>query len=246
MRRDLSFANVTSCLALFIALGGISYAAIKLPRNSVGTAQIKNAQVKKADVARNAISSGSVIDGSLLAKDFKKGELPAGSGGTGTSGSNGTPGAPGAPGTPGAAGRDGAALVNTATYTGVGSGYTVGQGSFTTLALANKTWTQPANALDFFFARMRIIRDTGTTCDQAGQTLEAYIRLDGDSASTQPIEVQSSGTHVLAFKPPYTWLVPTGAQTSHSVEFFAKSNCGDVGSWRIQEVRIDVVRAVSG
>ena len=40
--RRLTFANVTSCLALFVALGGASYAAIKLPANSVGTKQVKN------------------------------------------------------------------------------------------------------------------------------------------------------------------------------------------------------------
>ena len=38
-------------LALFIALGGTSYAAAKLPRNSVGTPQIKSAAVTKAKLA---------------------------------------------------------------------------------------------------------------------------------------------------------------------------------------------------
>jgi hypothetical protein len=30
--RHLSFANVVACLALFVALGGASYAAFKLPK----------------------------------------------------------------------------------------------------------------------------------------------------------------------------------------------------------------------
>ncbi len=33
----LSYANVVATLALFLALGGVSYATVKLPRNSVGT-----------------------------------------------------------------------------------------------------------------------------------------------------------------------------------------------------------------
>lgn len=66
--RRLSFANVVSILALFIALGGTSYAAIKLPRNSVGSKQIK----------RDAITTAKVKDGSLLSGDFKAGQLPAG------------------------------------------------------------------------------------------------------------------------------------------------------------------------
>lgn len=53
-------------IALFIALGGVSYAAAVLPKNSVGTKQLK----------RNAVVSGKVADGSLLRKDFRKGQLP--------------------------------------------------------------------------------------------------------------------------------------------------------------------------
>jgi hypothetical protein len=41
----LSYANVVSTLALFVALGGASYAAVELPRNSVGESQIRNGAV---------------------------------------------------------------------------------------------------------------------------------------------------------------------------------------------------------
>ena len=44
--------NVIAYLALFVALGGTSYAALKLPKNSVGSAQIKNGAVVKRDLAR--------------------------------------------------------------------------------------------------------------------------------------------------------------------------------------------------
>ena len=54
-------------MALFVALGGASYAEIKIPRNSVGAAQIK----------KNAVTSTKVKDRSLLAKDFKAGQIPA-------------------------------------------------------------------------------------------------------------------------------------------------------------------------
>jgi len=48
------YANVTATIALFVALGGSSYAAIKLPANSVSTKQIK-----KGAVTLNRISSGA-------------------------------------------------------------------------------------------------------------------------------------------------------------------------------------------
>lgn len=44
----LSYANVVATLALFVALGGASYAAVTLPRNSVGTAQLRARSVTLA------------------------------------------------------------------------------------------------------------------------------------------------------------------------------------------------------
>jgi hypothetical protein len=47
LRRMPSPAMVAAFIALAVALGGTSYAAIKLPRSSVGTAQLqKNAVVR--------------------------------------------------------------------------------------------------------------------------------------------------------------------------------------------------------
>jgi hypothetical protein len=68
LRSRLSYSNVIATMALFIALGGGAYAAIKLPKNSVGPKQIK----------ANAVDSSKVKNRSLLALDFKAGQLPAG------------------------------------------------------------------------------------------------------------------------------------------------------------------------
>jgi hypothetical protein len=59
---------VVALLALFVAMGGVGYAAFKLPNNSVGSKQLK----------ANAVNASKVKDGSLLAGDFKAGQLPAG------------------------------------------------------------------------------------------------------------------------------------------------------------------------
>jgi hypothetical protein len=53
----LTFANVTSSLALFIALGGASYAAIKVPANSVGTKQVKNRAITTRKLDRKVLTS---------------------------------------------------------------------------------------------------------------------------------------------------------------------------------------------
>jgi hypothetical protein len=82
---------VISCLALAVALGGTSYAAVlAVPRNSVGTAQLKSGAVTTAKLAGNAVVSSRVKNGSLLKVDFAPGELPAGP--AGPQGPAGTPG----------------------------------------------------------------------------------------------------------------------------------------------------------
>jgi hypothetical protein len=85
-------------LALFLALGGTSYAAVRLPKNSVGSRQLKT----------GAVTSSKVRDHSLRAADFRRGQLPAGARGTkgdtgaaGAQGPKGDTGASGAPGAPG-------------------------------------------------------------------------------------------------------------------------------------------------
>jgi hypothetical protein len=70
--------QVVGYAALMVALGGVSYAAVTLPKNSVGSAQLRNGQVKRADIGKNAVTAAKVKNGSLLAADFKAGQLVAG------------------------------------------------------------------------------------------------------------------------------------------------------------------------
>lgn len=50
IRSKLTYANVTATVALFVALGGSSYAALTLPRNSVGDRQIRAGAVRSSEV----------------------------------------------------------------------------------------------------------------------------------------------------------------------------------------------------
>src|SRR3954466_1564859 len=65
-------------LALFIALGGTSYAAVTLPVNSVGTKQIKKNAVTKAKIKKNSVTSVKVKTGSCGRRALAAGEPPAG------------------------------------------------------------------------------------------------------------------------------------------------------------------------
>jgi hypothetical protein len=87
--RRPSPALVISVVALFVALGGTGYAALRLPKNSVGAAQIKT----------GAVGTSEVKDHSLRLKDFRSGQIPAGArGAVGPAGANGHDGTPGARG----------------------------------------------------------------------------------------------------------------------------------------------------
>jgi hypothetical protein len=52
--KHLTYANVMATIAIFLVLGGVSYAAIKLPRNSVGTRQLKAKAVTTSKVNPSA------------------------------------------------------------------------------------------------------------------------------------------------------------------------------------------------
>ena len=54
-------AMIVACVALVVAMGGTSYAAVILPANSVGTKQIK----------KNAVTGAKVKNGSLTGADIK-------------------------------------------------------------------------------------------------------------------------------------------------------------------------------
>jgi hypothetical protein len=70
MRNRLpSPALVIACAALAISLSGIGYAAVTLPRHSVGPAQLK----------ANAVDSSKVKNGSLKRVDLASGQVPPGS-----------------------------------------------------------------------------------------------------------------------------------------------------------------------
>lgn len=60
LRRRLNYANVTATIALFVALGGSAYAAIQLPKNSVGPRQLKKSAVTTAKVKDAAITGPKI------------------------------------------------------------------------------------------------------------------------------------------------------------------------------------------
>jgi len=99
LRRHLTYANVAASLALFLALGGAAYAATQLPKNSVGTSQIR----------KEAVTAGKIAKKTRKQLQGDRGpQGPQGAQGkTGKQGPKGATGAKGAEGKQGPAGADG-------------------------------------------------------------------------------------------------------------------------------------------
>ena len=64
-RRLPSPAMIVACIALIVALGGTSYAAIRLPAASVGTKQLKKGAVTGVKVRKNTLTGTQVRESTL-------------------------------------------------------------------------------------------------------------------------------------------------------------------------------------
>lgn len=158
---SLSYANVIATVALFIALGGTSYAAIKVTGKNVKDSSLTTRDVK---------------DRSLLARDFKAGQLPQGAQGpAGPQGAQG-PAAPQGPagekgdrGDTGPAGPASDRLLDEYTSVGTQNGYVLSSPAHG--AGATRTFTLAAPA------RIRVERDVSVsrTCTQSNVNLTPTV-----------------------------------------------------------------------
>ena len=99
--RPPSPALAVALLALFVSVGGTSYAVKK-----ISSRDIVDGAIKSIDIRNGEIRSADVRDGSLRAKDFARGELPSGT--AGARGPAGPAGRDGRHGRCGLCGRRGA------------------------------------------------------------------------------------------------------------------------------------------
>lgn len=187
--RKPSPALVISFVALCLAMGGTGYAALKLPKNSVGSSQIKTGAVQRADLAKNAVSADKVADGSLRAADFAPGQIPAGA-----KGDPGLPGLKGDKGDPGAKGEQGVAGTP-------GSGTTSGTVTITAATGAGTTVTLLA---------VGPISYTGTCIDHGSNTFELKVKMATSEAGA--VAVSAVGSANLTGTPLEFWSANASTQ----------------------------------
>jgi hypothetical protein len=66
---------VVAFVALFMAIGGGSYALAQLPSRSVGSKQLKRGAVKNANLANNAVTGAKIRSNSVTGSDIRESSL---------------------------------------------------------------------------------------------------------------------------------------------------------------------------
>jgi collagen triple helix repeat protein len=230
-------ATGIALLALFVALGGTGYAAVKLGKNTVGTAQLKN----------NAVTGAKVKNGSLAAADFG-GTLPSGAqgpkgdtgpkgdagakgdpGNNGTNGSNGTDGTDGTDGVRGPTGPSGATLKPKVTG---GSQTTSGP-----ITLTNDSWTQSANGPEQVFYKVVWTPPAGGCTNNPGPAGAALtVKLDGVQVQSQQAGVGAGQQTTLGT----TGLPSPGSTTQHNVSVEIVDNCAENVDGTVNSATFDI------
>lgn len=192
-------AMVVALIALSVALGGASYAAITLPKNSVGAKQIK----------ANAVNSAKVKNGSLLARDFKASERAGLVGPRGPAGAAGATGAAGAQGAAGAAGAQGPkGTVDIGAWHVVGAAGEVGFGA----TFANEVGAEGLR----FRLEGDVVRMQGEV--RSSQVAGTFNLLSPNVVFTLPV----------GFRPVATMYMPVVGQQTTGTALIQVSTSGDV------------------
>ncbi len=70
-----SHSTVAAYLALFVAIGGSAYAAVNLPKNSVGTRELKKKSVGTTQLKGNAVTKNKIKKNSVVTHKIRGGSV---------------------------------------------------------------------------------------------------------------------------------------------------------------------------
>jgi hypothetical protein len=235
---------VVALMALFVALGGSSYAALALKANSVSSTHIKNGQVKRVDLGKGSVNSSKVANGVLLAEDFAAGQLPAGERGPqGPQGAQGPQGVQGLPGQPGADGADRGTIAAQPRC----SGCPVSSGAINTpvpIPLTNSQWTQDTNEGNIIFVEVELTPPAGT-CSGTGGPFPGFsgvyvtVKLDGSQVLASPTGFAGQSAQTSQGFSGY--MFPPDSDEAHTVTAEVADNCSGSENGSVEDVKVVVL-----
>src|ERR1700761_2560509 len=207
--------NLVGYVALFAALGGTSYAAVRLPPGSVTTSALAKGAVTNAKLANNSVGTANLRRRSLTAADFRPGVLNT----RGANGTDGKAGPRGPAGPTGPAGKDGSASI-AAAATQSGS-VTAPNSATTSVPVSGGSWTQGAGDLDLIAGSMTV-QIPATCTGSFGNSL--VVDVDGvpNTFAVAPT-APASGTETVPFE--VSELTQPGSDTHHTVTTSLANSC---------------------
>ena len=250
IRRHIG-ANAIAYVALFTALGGTSYAAIRLAPGSVTSAALANGAVTHSKLAAHSVGEGNIAQHQLTASDFKPGALASAvrvvtaSGAPGANGATGKDGAigpigpmgpTGGAGPQGPAGQDGSASVAVrARSTG---SVTAPHGVSTSVPLSGGSWTQAGNDVDLITGSMTL--ETPQTCTGSfGNSL--VVSIDG-VPNTFALAPQVPANTTVTIPMVVSEVMEPGSDTQHKITAALANSCTKSGEdYVVTNAKLDVV-----
>jgi hypothetical protein len=215
-------SNLVAYLALFVALGGSSYAAVRLTPGSVRTRALAQGAVTHTKLATNSVSSANVANRSLTKADFKAGTLRGDRGDTGATGP---------------AGRDGGAHIG-AQVRSTGS-VTAPHGASTNVPLTGNAWTQGAKELDLLAGTVTV--KTPPACTGSFGT-SLVVNVDG-KATTFGVPPQIPASSSVTVPLLVGTVMEPGSSTQHHVTASLANSCTRAGEdFTVGQVKLDVLK----
>lgn len=233
-------------LALFVALGGSSYAAVQLAPGSVKAPAIAKGAVTHSKLARNSVKSTNVAKGALTTSDFKPGTFikglqgdagqPGAEGLKGLDGIPGLKGDAGSAGPQGPAGKDGNGAISAKAR--IANGVTAPHGGSTPVPLATNTWTQSAGQLNLIAGTVTFAVPSACT-GSFGNAL--VISVDGQANTFALAPTVPAGTTVTM-----PILVGTLSEpdrdTQHTMTAAFANSCTKAGEdYAVNGAKLDVI-----
>jgi hypothetical protein len=220
-------SNLVAYLALFVALGGSSYAAVRLAPGSVTTRALAKGAVTHRKLAANSITATNVADGSLGKADFTAGTLS----GRGPKGDKGNTGATGP------AGRAGGAYIGATAH--ATASVNAPHGASTNVPLTGGSWTQEGGELDLLSGSVTV--KTPSACTGSfGNAL--VVSVDG-TANTFAVPPQIPASTTVTVPLVVGTLTEPGSSTQHHVTATLGNSCTKSGEdFTVQQVKLDVLK----
>ncbi|MDX6686606.1 MAG: hypothetical protein QOF86_2734 [Baekduia sp.] len=246
--------NVVGYVALFAALGGTSYAAVRLAPGSVTNRALARGAVSHSKLATNSVTSADIANGSIKPGDFARetmtaltktggGVTTAAGGSTGATGNRGANGGTGTAGTVGPAGPSGAAgaagtgsVIVRARGTGTVS---APHGASTAVPINDAAWTQSPGEMDLITGTATITIPSACT-GSFGNAL--VLSVDGTPATfALAPSSPASGTVTMPFN--VTSVMEPASSAAHHLTASLANSCTKAGEdYSVGDVKLDVVK----